>query len=227
MSQLGRCGARLDRTPGAPAVAAEGRTPGQAPCCRSSLRGWSSRSPGRCFAPWDGHPSSDRCHRRQASRRDRSNPRSRREASTSTFWAKRFSAKPRPTVALRATKKLLARPDVDYVSLKVSSTVAPHSPWAYDQAVAHVIRASCCRSYQYAAAQAAQGRRKFINLDMEEYQDLDTTIEVFMKVLDRDEFSGRRGGDRASGISARRARRDDKASGVERAARRARGGLQR
>ena len=90
---------------------------------------------------------------------------------------------------LEGTKKLLARPDVDYVSLKVSSTVAPHSPWAYDQAVAHVIE-QLLPLYRYAAAQAAQGRRKFINLDMEEYQDLDTTIDVFMKILDRDEFSG-------------------------------------
>ena len=90
---------------------------------------------------------------------------------------------------LEGTKKLLARPDVDYVSLKVSSTVAPHSPWAYDQAVAHVIE-QLLPLYQYAAAQTAQGRRKFINLDMEEYQDLDTTIEVFTKILDRDEFSG-------------------------------------
>jgi RHH-type proline utilization regulon transcriptional repressor/proline dehydrogenase/delta 1-pyrroline-5-carboxylate dehydrogenase len=90
---------------------------------------------------------------------------------------------------LEGTKKLLARPDVDYVSIKVSSTVAPHSPWAYDQALAHVIE-QLLPLYQYAAAQTAQGRRKFINLDMEEYQDLDTTIEVFMKILDRDEFSG-------------------------------------
>ena len=40
---------------------------------------------------------------------------------------------------LEGTHALLARPDVDYVSIKVSSTVAPHSPWAFDEAVAHVV----------------------------------------------------------------------------------------
>ena len=38
---------------------------------------------------------------------------------------------------LEGTRRLLQRDDVDYVSIKVSSTVAPHSPWAFDEAVAH------------------------------------------------------------------------------------------
>ena len=36
---------------------------------------------------------------------------------------------------LRETERLLARDDVDYVSIKVSATVAPHNPWAFDEAV--------------------------------------------------------------------------------------------
>lgn len=40
---------------------------------------------------------------------------------------------------LEGTLKLLAREDVDYVSIKESSTVAPHSPWAFDEAVDHVV----------------------------------------------------------------------------------------
>src|SRR6476619_3067189 len=40
---------------------------------------------------------------------------------------------------LEGTHTLLARPDVDYVSIKVSSTVAPHSAWAFDEAVEHVV----------------------------------------------------------------------------------------
>jgi RHH-type transcriptional regulator, proline utilization regulon repressor / proline dehydrogenase / delta 1-pyrroline-5-carboxylate dehydrogenase len=90
---------------------------------------------------------------------------------------------------LDGTTKLLARPDVDHVSIKVSSPVAPHSPWAYDQAVEHVVEL-LLPLYRYAAAEAATGRRKFINLDMEEYHDLDITIDVFMKILDRDELLG-------------------------------------
>jgi RHH-type proline utilization regulon transcriptional repressor/proline dehydrogenase/delta 1-pyrroline-5-carboxylate dehydrogenase len=85
--------------------------------------------------------------------------------------------------------ELLGRPDVDYVSVKVSSPVAPHSPCAYDQAVWHVIE-RLLPLYQYAAAQSAQGKPKFINLDMEEYHDLGITLEVFMTLLDRDELLG-------------------------------------
>jgi RHH-type proline utilization regulon transcriptional repressor/proline dehydrogenase/delta 1-pyrroline-5-carboxylate dehydrogenase len=90
---------------------------------------------------------------------------------------------------LAGTHALLERPDVDYVSIKVSSPVAPHSPWAYDQAVEHVVE-RLLPLYRYAATQTAAGRAKFINLDMEEYHDLDITIEVFCRILDRPELLG-------------------------------------
>jgi len=87
---------------------------------------------------------------------------------------------------LAETRRLLERPDVDYVSVKVSSTVNPHSPWAFDQAVEH-IETSLLPLFRYAAGQPG---RKFINLDMEEYRDLDLTIEVFTRLLDRPELLG-------------------------------------
>jgi RHH-type proline utilization regulon transcriptional repressor/proline dehydrogenase/delta 1-pyrroline-5-carboxylate dehydrogenase len=90
---------------------------------------------------------------------------------------------------LEGTRRLLERPDVDYVSVKVSSPVAPHSPWAYDEAVSDVIE-RLLPLYQYAAEQSAAGRPKFINLDMEEYRDLDITLEVFTRLLDRDDLLG-------------------------------------
>ncbi|MEJ1090316.1 bifunctional proline dehydrogenase/L-glutamate gamma-semialdehyde dehydrogenase [Microbacterium istanbulense] len=83
---------------------------------------------------------------------------------------------------LEGTRRLLQRDDVDYVSIKVSSTVAPHSPWAFDEAVAHAADA-LVPLYTI----AARGK-KFINLDMEEYKDLDLTIAVFTSILDRPEF---------------------------------------
>lgn len=82
------------------------------------------------------------------------------------------------------TQRLLARADVEYVSIKVSATVAPHSPWAFDEAIGH-IEANLLPLYQTAAASSTP---KFINLDMEEYRDLDLTIEVFTRLLDRPEF---------------------------------------
>ncbi|MEW1948387.1 bifunctional proline dehydrogenase/L-glutamate gamma-semialdehyde dehydrogenase [Pseudarthrobacter sp902506025] len=89
---------------------------------------------------------------------------------------------------LEGTHTLLARPDVDYVSIKVSSTVAPHSAWAFDEAVEHVVE-KLTPLFQRAASYSASGQKnKFINLDMEEYKDLDMTIAVFTRILDKPEF---------------------------------------
>jgi RHH-type proline utilization regulon transcriptional repressor/proline dehydrogenase/delta 1-pyrroline-5-carboxylate dehydrogenase len=89
---------------------------------------------------------------------------------------------------LEGTHTLLARPDVDYVSIKVSSTVAPHSAWAFDEAVEHVVE-KLTPLFTRAASYAATGQNaKFINLDMEEYKDLDMTIAVFTRILDKPEF---------------------------------------
>ncbi|RAX45194.1 1-pyrroline-5-carboxylate dehydrogenase [Arthrobacter sp. AQ5-06] len=89
---------------------------------------------------------------------------------------------------LSGTHTLLARPDVDYVSIKVSSTVAPHSAWAFDEAVEHVVE-KLTPLFTKAASFAAGGQKaKFINLDMEEYKDLDMTIAVFTRILDKPEF---------------------------------------
>ncbi|MFJ4046249.1 bifunctional proline dehydrogenase/L-glutamate gamma-semialdehyde dehydrogenase [Microbacterium sp. NPDC089987] len=90
---------------------------------------------------------------------------------------------------LEGTRRLLERDDVDYVSIKVSSTVAPHSPWAFDEAVADAAEA-LLPLYRIAArgSSTGSGTQKFINLDMEEYKDLDLTIAVFTSILDRPEF---------------------------------------
>ncbi|MCS4485024.1 bifunctional proline dehydrogenase/L-glutamate gamma-semialdehyde dehydrogenase [Gleimia sp. 6138-11-ORH1] len=87
---------------------------------------------------------------------------------------------------LNDTLKLLKRDDVDYVSLKVSAVTGPHNAWGYQQVVDHAVE-QLLPLYQYAAA---SGKNKFINLDMEEYRDLNITIDVFKKILDREELLG-------------------------------------
>lgn len=87
---------------------------------------------------------------------------------------------------LRETERLLSRDDVDYVSLKVSSVIGPHSPWDHDQAVDKAVE-KLLPLYEYAAASPTP---KFINLDMEEYKDLDLTLDVFERLLDREELLG-------------------------------------
>ncbi len=83
---------------------------------------------------------------------------------------------------LAGTRRLLERADVDYVSIKVSSTVAPHSPWGHADAVNEAVDA-LLPLYRLAAKDGT-----FINLDMEEYRDLDLTLEVFMRILDHPEL---------------------------------------
>ena len=80
---------------------------------------------------------------------------------------------------LDGTRQLLARPDVDYVSIKVSSVASQLSMWAFDETVERVA-SRLTPLYELAAASPT---RKFINLDMEEFRDLDLTIAVFERIL--------------------------------------------
>jgi RHH-type proline utilization regulon transcriptional repressor/proline dehydrogenase/delta 1-pyrroline-5-carboxylate dehydrogenase len=80
---------------------------------------------------------------------------------------------------LQAVIGLLRRPDVDYVSVKVSSVCAQLNPAAFDAEVTRV----AVRMRELYDAAAATHPAKFVNLDMEEYRDLDLTVAVFRSVL--------------------------------------------
>ncbi|WP_165067327.1 bifunctional proline dehydrogenase/L-glutamate gamma-semialdehyde dehydrogenase [Marisediminicola senii] len=81
---------------------------------------------------------------------------------------------------LAGTRTLLERDDVDYVSIKVSSVASQLSMWAFDETVERVAE-RLIPLYELAAASTTP---KFINLDMEEFRDLDLTIAVFTRILD-------------------------------------------
>jgi RHH-type transcriptional regulator, proline utilization regulon repressor / proline dehydrogenase / delta 1-pyrroline-5-carboxylate dehydrogenase len=87
---------------------------------------------------------------------------------------------------LDGARRLLMRPDVDYVSIKVSATVPPVAAWAFDEAVGRITE----RLLPLYTLVASASTSKFINLDMEEYRDLDLTLAVFMALLDRPELLG-------------------------------------
>ena len=74
--------------------------------------------------------------------------------------------------------ELIRRPDVDYVSVKVSSIISHPDLWSFDEVVDAVVE----RLLPLYVTAAAQGT--FINLDMEEYRDLDLTIAVFTRILE-------------------------------------------
>ena len=93
---------------------------------------------------------------------------------------------------LDAYLALLARDDVEYISVKVSSIFSQIELVAFRHTVARV--AERLRALYRTAARHRyrhpDGRvtAKFINLDMEEYRDLDLTLTAFREVLDEPEF---------------------------------------
>lgn len=82
---------------------------------------------------------------------------------------------------LAGITELVKRPDVDYVSVKVSAIASQLSMWAFDEAVERVVD-RLVPLYETAALGVTP---TFLNLDMEEFRDLDLTIEVFQRLLDR------------------------------------------
>jgi RHH-type proline utilization regulon transcriptional repressor/proline dehydrogenase/delta 1-pyrroline-5-carboxylate dehydrogenase len=93
---------------------------------------------------------------------------------------------------LAAYLALLARDDVEYISVKVSSVFSQIDLVAFGATVARVAerlrtlyRAAARHRYQHPDGHITP---KFINLDMEEYRDLDLTVAAFREVLDEPEF---------------------------------------
>ena len=76
--------------------------------------------------------------------------------------------------------ELIRRPDVDYVSVKVSAIASHISMWSFDDVVDKVVERLMPLYLTAAGARPAT----FINLDMEEYRDLDLTIAVFTRILE-------------------------------------------
>ncbi len=82
---------------------------------------------------------------------------------------------------LADTLALIDNPDIDYVSVKLSSVVPQLNHWDWDGSRARVVE----RLTEIMDRAAATGT--FVNLDMEEYLDLDLTIAAFIEVLSQPE----------------------------------------
>src|SRR5947207_3287150 len=99
---------------------------------------------------------------------------------------------------LEAYLALLARDDVEYISVKVSSVFSQIDLVAFRATVARVAerlrtlyRAAAKHRYRHPDGRVTP---KFINLDMEEYRDLDLTVAAFREVLNEGEFAQLRAG---------------------------------
>lgn len=79
----------------------------------------------------------------------------------------------------------LMLPDVDYVSVKVSSVVSQLNPWDFDGSLTRVLDAL---RPLFRAAVGTQPAT-FVNLDMEEYRDLELTTSAFKSLLEEPEFA--------------------------------------
>ena len=90
---------------------------------------------------------------------------------------------------LAMIRERIARADVDYVSLKVSAICANLDVLAFAPSVDRItdrLRVV----YRDAMHSTSKAGPTFVNLDMEEFRDLELTIVSMQRVLDEDEFTG-------------------------------------
>ena len=86
----------------------------------------------------------------------------------------------------------LKNPDIDYISVKISTVFSQINLLAYEDSVEKIcdrLRQLYRAAIKYPVVEAdGRPRSKFINLDMEEYRDLNLTVRAFCTVLDEPEF---------------------------------------
>ncbi|GAA4831286.1 proline dehydrogenase family protein [Actinomycetospora corticicola] len=85
---------------------------------------------------------------------------------------------------LERTLGLIRREDVDYVSVKASSVASQLVPWDLEGSRDRLVRRLT------PLFEAARDHGVFVNLDMEEYKDLDLTVALFTALLDRPSLRG-------------------------------------
>ncbi|NVJ53412.1 MAG: bifunctional proline dehydrogenase/L-glutamate gamma-semialdehyde dehydrogenase [Campylobacteraceae bacterium] len=88
--------------------------------------------------------------------------------------------------------KALENPNIDYISIKISTIYSQISALDFEHTVEVLVEKlskiyAQAKKYPYIAPDGTKSN-KFINLDMEEYRDLDITVEVFKRTLAKEEF---------------------------------------
>lgn len=79
---------------------------------------------------------------------------------------------------------LLDQPDIDYVSVKISAVASQLNHFAHDDSLRRVTERLRLLVDKASSVQPPT----FVNFDMEEYHDLDLTLEAFMAVLGEDPY---------------------------------------
>ncbi len=88
--------------------------------------------------------------------------------------------------------KALTNPNIDYISIKISTIYSQINPLNFEHTVQVLVEKLTkiyeqAIKYPYIAPDGTKSN-KFINLDMEEYRDLAITVEVFKRTLDKPQF---------------------------------------
>ncbi len=83
---------------------------------------------------------------------------------------------------------LLNQNEVDYISIKASTISSQIKTIAFDETVALLVEKLAIIYDEIIKIEKEIGRTKFVNLDMEEYRDLEITLAAFMKTLDLPRF---------------------------------------
>ncbi|ALJ04059.1 hypothetical protein APS56_02310 [Pseudalgibacter alginicilyticus] len=89
---------------------------------------------------------------------------------------------------------LLNQNEVDYISIKASTISSQIKPIAFNETVEILVEKLSVIYSEVIKIQKETGRLKFVNLDMEEYRDLEITLSSFMKTLDLPQFKNLRMG---------------------------------
>ena len=88
--------------------------------------------------------------------------------------------------------KALENPNIDYISIKISTIYSQINALNFDKTVEVLVEKltkiyAQAKEYPYIKPDGTKSN-KFINLDMEEYRDLDITVAVFKKTLEKPQF---------------------------------------
>ncbi|GGF81417.1 proline dehydrogenase family protein [Wenyingzhuangia marina] len=89
---------------------------------------------------------------------------------------------------------LLNRKDVNYISIKISTIFSQISSLAHEDTVDKLSNRLSMFYDEILKIEKETGVQKFVNLDMEEYKDLEITFDVFIKTLSLPEYKNIRAG---------------------------------
>jgi RHH-type transcriptional regulator, proline utilization regulon repressor / proline dehydrogenase / delta 1-pyrroline-5-carboxylate dehydrogenase len=95
---------------------------------------------------------------------------------------------------IEAYKALLNQDDINYISIKISTIYSQITSLAYEHSIDVLVEKLSQIYDELLAIHAKTGEWKFVNLDMEEYRDLQMTLDTFKKTLSIERFKNLRAG---------------------------------